>query len=430
MRWLAASSLALLVGVALQAATTTVTAQDPEETQDPPSEETAPPEVAPPQDTAPKPAAKDAGWGAIFIEIDDWIAQPAGLEYRAATLLHPEDPLGTSVVSVGQSTEPAFYIRGGFGLRNEIGDIVLTYYRHSEDRHLEALTPGSFLYGEINTSGFFAGVNLDGLADGFAADTRTRLRDFRADFYRSAFESKRTSGRWFVGYRDVSHDRQLAADYFAIAPNLPPIIPPAVSPRPDLEPKADTSDVSSTFQGRGLEAGLDVQFKVWRDTVWFETGLGLAVLRGEMATSYTSVTHFYGFVENNEVVAVVLPPYELFNLCEIDGCPIVDSIAQIATPVGIQDASQSEDANVIETDLALHFKFWKTAEFVAGFRSISYTNVGQELRPGEVELETSLVIDDFGLDGSPILRLNAQTLERTAHSVDYEGFYFGLAIRF
>jgi hypothetical protein len=431
-RWLAASKLAVLVGLAslALAATPIVEAQDPEQPQGETPEKETPPEEAPPapEEAAPKPAApkKDTGLGTFFFEIDDWIAQPSGLEYRAATVRNPTDPWENAVATVEQNGAPGWYLRGGFGLHDDVGDIVLSYYRHTEDRHLESLTPGEFLYGEITTAGLFAGVNLDGLADGFSAETVTRIRDFRVDFARQAFESKGVSGKWLVGYRDMSHYRSLDTAYFAIAPNLPPILPPAASPRNDLIPRPDTAQISSSYEGRGLEAGFDVRFKVWRDKVWFDTGVVMAVLQGTMSTAYRSTTHFYGVVDQSGEIFIVPPPYDSFNECDFQGC-FVDSVVQIATPVGVQDQSQSEEGSIIETNLALRYRFWKTAEFVVGYRSASYENVGQDLRTAEVEVGNQLI---FASDGTLLLRLNPVTLERSPRSVEYEGVYFGVAFGF
>ena len=366
----------------------------------------------------------DTGRGKIFVEISDWLAQPAGLEYRIATVLDPRDPFGAQVLSLDHSEEPNFNFRAGFEFPGEVGDIILSYFAQEERSDLENLTPGLFLYGEINTSGFLAGVFNDALSDGFSAESRTRLRDVRVDYYRTAFKSRKVSGKWFVGYRRVTHDRKLDTQYFALAPNLPPIIPPVSSPRPDLVPRPDSAQLTSDWEGRGLEAGLDVRVPMFRDKVWFESGLAVAALRGKAATSYASETHFFAIVNNNIVQQTVGPPFDEFS-----DPTVIASVSQIAAQVGVSSGSESADGSIIETYIAVRWRFWKTAEFVAGFRNISYDGVGMDVQTDRINLSTAFV-GEFKPDGTRILRLHPDTLARTAYSVDYEGFYFGLAVRF
>ena len=59
-------------------------------------------------------------------------------------------------------------------------------------------------------------------------------------------------------------------------------------------------------------------------------------------------------------------------------------------------------------------------------RLMDRTTVGQN-RCDEVEPTDQLI---FASDGTLLLRLNPVTLERTPRSVDYEGFYFGIAFGF
>ena len=93
----------------------------------------------------------DTGRGKIFVEISDWLAQPSGLEYRVTTVLDPRDPFGAQVLSLEHSDEPSFNFRAGFEFPGEAGDIILSYFAQEELSDLENLTPGLFLYGEINT---------------------------------------------------------------------------------------------------------------------------------------------------------------------------------------------------------------------------------------------------------------------------------------
>ena len=68
----------------------------------------------------------------------------------------------------------------------------------------------------------------DGLADGVGSRGVRKTSEFRLEYQRKAFETKWVRGWWSAGYRELSHERILDASYFAIVPNLPPVIPPIV----------------------------------------------------------------------------------------------------------------------------------------------------------------------------------------------------------
>jgi len=361
----------------------------------------------------------------FYLELSAWIAQPTGLEYSVATLLDPSNSLSTQYVNPEESTAAEPYFRMGFELPGNGGDFVLTYFAHEQNNSLSYLTPGAFVYGEINTSGYLSGVFNNGLADGLQADTRTKLQDIRLDYYRTAFDTKSARGKWFVGYRRVSHLRNLNTSYYALAPNLPPVMPPVSNPIPGLVPRPDTAGMKSEWEGRGLQAGLDVKLPLPGNKVWFETGLAVSVLRGKITTRYVSTTNFYARTNGDSIDQILQPPYDEFN----DPVAIAE-MEQLAADVGIQNESEGRDAFALEAWLELRWRFWKYTEFLLGFRNIEYSDVGKDLRTERVTPNREGTVDGTKADGTRYVRLLPQTVESTDHSANYEGFYIGLGFRY
>lgn len=369
---------------------------------------------------------EDPGRGHFYVEFTSWVAQATGLEYSTTTIMDPSDPFATEYVNLDSSTNMEPYFRVGYELPGKGGAFLLTYFGHDDSTDFSALTPGTFIYGAINTSGYLPGVNNDGLADGVVAATGTQLQDIRLDYYHTAFRNKRVWGKWFVGYRRVTHERGVDTAYYALAPNLPPVIPPVTpSPIPSLNPKPDLASIKSEWRGRGLQAGLDVQIPVFRDKVWFETGLAVAVMRGKITTSYNSTTYFYAETSGDQIVRVLEPPYDEFN----DPNQLV-TIEQLAADTGVQNSSEGHSAFALETWIELRWRYFKYGDFFIGFRNIEYNNVGKDLRTDQVATNTTGTVDGTKLDLTRFVRLRPQTLQSTDHSANYEGFYFGLAFRY
>jgi hypothetical protein len=406
MRWYLRSRVLILGLAAVMALTTVAQAQDSEA-------------------GASDESSEDPGRGNFYVELSTWVAQPTGLQFSTTTILDPTNAVGTRYVNLDSSTKMEPYFRVGYELPGNGGSFILTYYGHEDTEDLSLLTAGTFLYGAINTSGYLAGVFNDGLADGVVANTRARLRDFRLDYYRPAFKNKRVSGKWFVGYRRIEHLREVETSYYALAPNLPPIMPPVSNPVPALVPRADSASMRSDWEGRGLEAGLEVKIPVRSEKVWFETGLAISVLRGKVSTSYGSTTYFYAITDANRILEILQPPYDEFN--DPDFLAVTE---QLAADTGIQNSFEGRNASALETWLELRWRYWKYGEFLVGFRNIEYTNVGKDLRTDQLYADRDGNIDGTKLDGTRFIRLFPQTLQSTDHSANYEGFYFGFAFRF
>jgi hypothetical protein len=365
--------------------------------------------------------------GNIYVSFESWVAQPTGLEYFSATVIDPTNPLATKNLEVPYSTNDEVRYQLDYALPSELGNIAVTLYKHKDERDLTLLSPSEFIYGEILAHPLFAGVDNDGLADGFSSATETKLRDMRFDFYRPAFRSPRVAANWFVGWRRVRHSRRFATDYFALVPDFPPLLPPGgycpdtpENPCP-LNPIPDRTRIRSSFEGRGVTVGMDLEFPLWKNQVVLEGDVAVSVMRGKVDTEYASETSLYVYDD----FLVLGPPYDEFDDVIIDDqgqvIQILDSIAQYTLPVGLQADSLSTTSEVLEASLGFRWRTpVKRIEVYGGFRQAHYADAGIDLRPKNV----TITVTEDGI----IVR-NIQDVDRTNHSVTYEGFYGGLRIR-
>ncbi len=350
--------------------------------------------------------------GGLWMEAALWVAQPTGLDYTPATRINPLDPFDTQQQVITHGTSNRGRFRLGYEISRAVGEFVFTYYSHEDTEGLSGDRPGEFIFGETMAYPFHAGVFDDGLADHFDADTVTRVRDLRIDYYRHAFESERVAAKWFVGWRRVFHSRELTVSYFGLAPNLPPLLPPVTgTPRPLLVPEPDRAFQKSQYEGRGPEAGLDLLVDLWKNRIHLETGFAMAVLRGNFETDYTSTTHLY-LLDQAGAVTVLAPPYDEFN-----DPLLVPSIQQASFSVGLKSGPVSADSALLEAYLGVRWRAWRTLEVFAGFRATRYDDVALELRPKQSTISLNGVV-------------NLEDATRSVQSLGYEGFYGGLAYRF
>jgi hypothetical protein len=398
------------------------------------SQEAEPEEPAPaePVEKAPEAeAAPEPRWGKVRLDIDAWFAQATGLQYRPAVALSVDDPFDQTILEMPSGSENKFRYRVGFEVRDDLGDVVVTYFSHKTASDLTMLTAGDFLFSETLTVPFEQGVNGDGRADGFAASAVTDLRDMRLDYFHRALAGPRVQGKWFVGYRRVQHRRSIDGTYYALAPNLPPLIPPLSGPRDDLVPQPDTARVDSDYEGRGAEAGFELAIPLGGKRFSLETGFTLAVLRGNVDARYESSTFLYARTQDGAIVEILEPPYDEFEAFDPStGAPVVASIQQLVGLAGMSVPSESMTSQVLETYLGLRFRVWRTLEAVVGFRNARYDDVGLDLRPSGVVRDTDPTVDEFTFDNRGIVRLFSTGAQETRHSVDYEGFYLGMTYRY
>lgn len=356
----------------------------------------------------------------FYVEIADWVAQASGLGFAPATRLDPSDPFDTLVLTPTNDTQAE--IRGvgavDFGTN---GALVVTYYTHTEDDiGLSIFRPGEPVFGEILAHPMFAGVDNDGLSDGFTMTGRTSLKDVRADYRREAFRSRRVIGNWFVGARQVQFTRRQDVEYYTLISELPSLIPPLTQPRPDLDPLPDLVSVSSDYTGSGLEGGLDLNFLIIGKKLFLETGFTVAALRAKMDTSYQSTTRFYTSTITGETEILGPDDYEeaFGGFIIVDGLPVanVDSVSQETFEIGLRSNSFRGSSVLVDTYLGLRWQALKWLDVVAGFRNTYYGDVAVELRPKQVT--------------STQAGLNLQDVDEVPVSVDYEGLYFGIGFSF
>ena len=364
---------------------------------------------------------EDVGWGKIVIELGAWAAQPDGLGYHPATLNNPQDAFDTTLLSPEHEANPSGYYRVGFELSRNVGALIGTWFATEDDAAMSPRQPGDFVYGEVLAHPLYAGYQNDGLADGFDFTANTTLRDLRLDFYRVAFRSSRVVGKWFAGYRRVNHNRSADADYYGLVPAFPPLVPPVTPARPDLDPLPDTVVQESRYEGRGLEAGMEFHVPLWRDRISIDAGFALAVLRGKIDTEYRSTTHFYAEVDpsTGRDIRVIDPPYDEFGDFTVDPTgqvdAFVDDVRQRDFMIGLNSDSLSRNSQVQEVFLGFNWKALKFLEVFLGFRNTRYTDVGIDLRPVNVVLDSST---------------NLVNVTETDRSAEYEGFYGGVRFRF
>lgn len=372
-------------------------------------------------------APEQAGSAAsILIETEVWVAQPTGLEYFPATMRDSEDPASFNLLQVDHRTHPSGRYHVAYTLPGNPGTIGITYIARSENDARAEAAAGEFVFGEIAVNPDFAGYANDGLSDRFEAGTRTRLQDWRLTFSRTAFRTPHTAADWSVGWTRVKHIRDMSVAYRAVLPELPAFVPPlAECPQgecPNVLPLPDLAQITSTFEGRGVTGGIDVDFHLWQEKIVIETGVHLAVLRGSIAPDYESTTSAY-ICKNvcGPPLLIAEPPYDFFaDPLAAPGTTVADQVYQQPLTIGVQGQSLSTTSLVVEAEVGLRWRALSWLEVFGGIRDTRYDNVGLDLRPQAIV---------GSLDATGFTTLGYKEIDETRRSVTYEGFYGGLAFR-
>ncbi len=394
---------------------------------EPPEPEAPPPPPAAAEEA--EPSAPGAPAGAILVEAEVWVAQPVGTEYYPATEIDPDDPFGTQVLTIGHGTEPEGRFRAAFTLPNAWGTIVGTYLVQKDNATLTRSEPGQPIFGEILTHPLYAGFLNDQIADRFDAQTRTRLNDWRIDLSRPGFRTPRVRGDWFVGWRRVKHIRGMGVVYRTSLPGLPPLLPPNVvcglNGCPTVRAGADQANHTSTFEGRGLEGGLNVVFDLWRDKLVLESSVGLAVLRGDIKAGYGAQNMVYictAALCGQDLI--VNPPYDFFddpvNTGDDQPHVVGEFIQEVGVPFGLELQAVEATSNVLDASIALRYRALRWLEVFGGFRQTHYTDVGLDVRPKAI---------NFNVANLGFLVISFEDVTQVERSVTYEGLYGGLAFR-
>jgi hypothetical protein len=415
----------LLVGGAAPRAQAPTDAEAPEAPVVPATEPPAPSAADTPAPSEDAPLGDDR-LGHWRLELEQWAAQPSGLNYAPVLVSDPNNP-GASVqlgTRHGTSADPRVNV--SYGFRDDIGTFSLHYWSSTDQSSFSQFGPGSFVLGESLPPNLFAGVIDDGFADAAEAFAETKTRDLRLDFSRQAFKTARVSARWYFGLRQVDHDRALSARYHALITGLPVALN-----RPDLDPLPDVVSTTSRFSGRGPEFGFDVEVPLGK-RFQISGGIAAAVLRGDVSTQYSSVSRFYGEVDNG-VLQFILGPglgayLDVWTQMDPNARP---QLLQVSAPIGVVNASRTASAQVLDATVTVRYRVWRELEVYLGGRSTRYTDVASEIRP---ILADSLIIDPTPVSIPGITGLSVKVpvsgVQETPRSVDYEGLFFGLGFRY
>ncbi len=362
------------------------------------------------QEVTEESGAKSSGpTGRLIFGVEGWIAQPAGLGYSPAT----EEAVATGIgiesrrLTMNHGTNSKLRYQVGYRLPGNWGKVVYSSYNHNDEGSLNRFDPGAFRFGESLTFTEFAGVNNDGLADGFTSSNSTRLRDLHLNYFRPLFASDKVRGNLILGWRRVDHDRNHGAEYYALVPDFPPVFPPNSPPVASLTPFADTARVRSQFEGRGPELGLNLEFPMLNDKLVIEASAAITVVRGKTTTRYQAENSYY------EINGTVLdPPYDIFGTITVDpNTGAVDpNIVQTRQRVSLTSTSESASSEVMDVSIGFRWQALPWMDVTGGFRNSRFDDVGIDLRPGNINLGLSDVAE-------------------VGRSVTYEGFYAGVVIR-
>ena len=388
-------------------------------------------------------------YGSFLLNVESWVAQPTGLGYIPARELDPTNPFDTRDLEIGHGTESELRWEGVYRLPKDRGSFLLGVFKHTDHAGL-TLSDESFVFEQTLTHPLFPGVNNDSLSDKFTSATETQLREWYLEFHRNGYRSPRLGVDWYVGWRRVEHKRKQSAAYFALSPDLPPVLPPACNDCPDLDPFADSANLRSDFEGRGATVGVDLEFSLWRNKLVLDAGLGITVMRGKTNAAFVGQNAVYlldcGEVnstlsptcsENGEVidkVIVLQSPYDAFDETIDDNNQttfVSDSITQAFAPIGVQVKSASSTSEVYDVNIGFRWRALKWLEPFAGFRQTHYSDVGLDLRPTSVHLtETPNGVEfEQGEQFVQVQNLNLEGVAQVNTSVTYEGFFFGLTFR-
>lgn len=426
------SGLSFVLLLLLAAGGTALRAQVPSDTETPESPEApaAPTPPAPSAADAPAPAEDaplgDDRLGHWQLDLEQWAAQPSGLDYAPVLVADPNNPGANVQLGTRHGTSADPRVNLSYGFRDDIGTFSLHYWSSQDRVNFSEFDPGSFALGESLVPNLFAGFIDNGFADAVEAFAETKTRDLRLDFSRQAFRTPRVSARWFFGLRQVDHDRALSARYHSLVTGLPVALD-----RPDLDPRPDIVSTSSRFSGRGPEFGFDVDVPLGK-RFQISGGIAAAVLRGDVSTQYASVSRFYGELDNG-VLQFILGPslgsyLEAWTQMNPNDRP---QLEQISAPIGVVNNSRTASAQVLDATLTVRYRIWREFEIYAGGRSTRYTEVASEIRP---ILTETLIINPTpsSVPGVPGLSINVPVsgVQETPRSVDYEGLFFGLGYRY
>lgn len=397
-----AKALAAILVAGAAAFLPSVRSQSPEEVEElpapPPAEESAKPTEEPREPTR------------FVVETGVFVPQPVGADDRLGSRFRAG---ALETLEMPYSTDPGGWVRFGWRLPGEWGEIQATYWSQRIDETFVETTPGDFDYGITEVIDFAPGIADDGFADGIGAETGIKTREIRFDWRFPLVERPRSRLTGFAGYRELRHDRFKDVTYTALDPGFPSLIRPDGSFAGNLVPVPDRAQSVSRFSGRGLEVGVDLVVPILGDRVQLEAGGAWALLRGDAEASYTSLNSLYLFDDGQIVRALTFT--ELIDTLNTPAD--FDKVRQQSFLFSLVDDNRSANVNAFDVYLGIRARVWKGFEIAAGFRSIRYDDVVLDLRPGTPSLSPS---------GVYVFTSH----EEVHRSIGFEGFHGVVAYRF
>jgi hypothetical protein len=400
--------LALLCGaaLALPAAAQEGTGKDEAPAQTPADVEKK--ETPPPSDSA----GKDAKlleeplhrWGAWTISLAAWQPSLVGAEDEIAVVFPTNKSPYPLLLGAESNIRESWLV--AYHLPRNLGSIVMHYDSMNYQDQAQHFSPGQFIYGESQAYPEFRGAFDDGFADGVSASASRKLREVRFEFSDKAWETKHTRATWGAGVHNLDYSRQSYIDYYALVPNLPPVIPPVVSPPYDssaYNPLPDQVIQKSDYSGSGVGASLDVEFRL-HPRFSIISGLSIGLLRGKVTTSYQSQTSFYFSTDDGYHY---LSKDELFDILNNGTDQQINKVGQESVTYALSVPNASQAAQTYDLYVGIQSAVWRGLKVFATYREMYYQNVGARAVP------------------TPNLTIDSQSL-----SVGYEGYLVGLSWRF
>ena len=342
-------------------------------------------------------------WGGLAVSFAAWNPSLYGANYGVAAQVIPGEVGRVQVLDVPHKSLIRNALAATWILPHAIGGVRFSYDSIHNRSDLERLTPGMFDYYETAVLGTFAGVGDDGLADGFRASTITKSRIFRLEYANTAFESPHAKGTWHAGLHFVDHSRSLDAEYFALAPNLPPLIPPS-NMYSNLIPKSDLAKTRSDFSGQGVGAGVDLEFTV-HPRVSILAGFSVGVVVGTLRTEAASRTHFYFSSGGPLGIGYITLDQLREALNDTSDTSAATFVQQIGSVADVRDDYGTQAAEDFDAYIGIEGKVLHQLRVYAQYRALGFLNAG--------------------VDPGPYLSTSS-----ASQSAAYRGFVLGLTYRF
>jgi hypothetical protein len=411
--WAAAVCTAM---IALSAA-----AQEPAPSPEPKPETPAPAAAAeappaPPKAKTPLGDPPLHRWGGLTVAVDVWGPSLSNQDYEIAIINAGSD---TRIDELAMKDQTREHWKVWYHLPKDMGALRFEYDSMRHEGNVHVFDPGNFVYGELLAFPVFAGLNDDGLADGYSAAATTKTREVRVEYERVVFDTPKTKGSFHIGYRTMDNSREVNANYFALLPAFPPLIPPIYSEDfnpTGLFPVPDTTRMTSDYTGHGLGAGFDVEFKL-HQRLSIVGGLSIGALRGGLDTRYAAATSAYYF--NDPAGPVLLTFAEVQTLLATDGQGNSpgDLIFQQALTSQIEVRNRARGAYTLDVQMGVQFKIWRSLTGTLGLRELVYADVAADVRTAPpVEQQSGTA--------------NFQTVTEIDRTVGYGGYFLGLSYRF